>query len=198
MKQSTSVAKRVKLLTVFDALTLSLLTIPVVFSLLRSKIVEFVGYAIFLLGGLSPHLYERVVGQNLDVKVRFGLSSTVLLHSLFGQFLDFYEYFPGWDKLLHFYGSFVITIFFFETLRQSSKFWNAKNIPDALFMAFLLGTFVGLVWEIAEYMADKIFPYIGAQRGLDDTMMDFIFNVLGCYSAVQAIKYSLRQRDVRR
>ncbi len=197
MKQPTSVAKSVKLLTV-EMLTFSLLSVPVFFSILKSKIVEFVGYAIFLLGGFSPHLYEKIVRQKLDVKVKFGLSSTVVLHSFFGQFLDFYEYFPGWDKLLHFYGSFVITIFFFETLRQSSKFWNAKNIPDALFMAFLLGAFAGLVWEIAEYVTDKIFPYIGAQRGLDDTMMDFVFNVLGCYSAAQAIKYSLRQRDVRR
>lgn len=197
MKQPTSVARSVKLLTV-EVLTFSLLSVPVVFSILKSKIVEFVGYAIFLLGGFSPHLYEKIVCQKLDVKVKFGLSSTVVLHSFFGQFLDFYEYFPGWDKLLHFCGSFVITIFFFETLRQSSKFWNAKNIPDALFMAFLLGAFAGLVWEIAEYVADKIFPYIGAQRGLDDTMMDFVFNVLGCYSAVQAIKYSLRQYEVRR
>lgn len=197
MKQPTSVARSVKLLTV-EVLTFSLLSVPVFFSILKSKIVEFVGYAIFLLGGFSPHLYEKIVRQKLDVKVKFGLSSTVVLHSFFGQFLDFYEYFPGWDKLLHFYGSFVITIFFFETLRQSSKFWNAKNIPDALFMAFLLGAFAGLVWEIAEYVTDKIFPYIGAQRGLDDTMMDFVFNVLGCYSAAQAIKYSLRRRDVRR
>ncbi|PLV57026.1 hypothetical protein AS006_03565 [Thermotoga sp. SG1] len=155
------------------------LGIPVVFSLIRAKIVETVGYFIFWLGGFSPYVYEKVVHQEVPEKTKLMLSSSIFLHSVLGQFMNFYGKIPFWDKCLHFYGSFVVTYFFYQILTRKSRYWD--EVPGAILMAFLLSTLSGLLWEIAEFVTDKVVPGYNTQKGLDDTMLDLIFDLLGSY-----------------
>ncbi|WP_233186262.1 hypothetical protein [Thermotoga sp. KOL6] len=155
------------------------LGVPAILSLIRFKIIEAVGYFIFWLGGFSPHIYEKVTQQEIPEKTKLMLSSSIFLHSILGQFLNFYERIAFWDKYLHFYGSFVITYFFYQILTRRSKYWRQVN--PSVFMAFLLGAFSGLLWEIAEFITDKVVPGYHTQKGLDDTMLDLVFDLLGCY-----------------
>jgi len=163
----------------------ALLGIPVVFSIIQAKIVETIGYFIFWLGGFSSYVYEKITHQEIPERTKLMLSSSVFLHSLMGQFLNFYEKIFFWDKILHFYGSFVITYFFYQILTKKSRFWD--EVPGAVLMSFLLGVFSGVLWEIAEFTTDKILPGYNTQKGLDDTMLDLIFDLLGCYTMAKIV-----------
>jgi len=164
---------------ILNGVLISLLGIPFLFSIIQDKIIESIGYFIFWLGGVSPYIYERIALQGVPEKIKIMLSSSILLHSLLGQFLKFYDKVPLWDKCLHFYGSFVITCFFYHILTRKSKFWD--RVPHAILISFLLGCFSGVLWEIAEFITDKAIPGYHTQRGPDDTMWDLIFDILGCY-----------------
>ena len=174
-----SVENKEKEEKILNEVLISLLGIPILFSLIRVKIIEFIGYSISWLGGLSPYIYERITLQKISEKIKVMLSSSILLHSLLGEFLKFYDKVPFWDKCLHFYGSFVITCFFYHILTRRSKFWS--HVSNAVLISFLLGCFSGLLWEIAEFITDKTIAGYHTQRGLDDTMWDLIFDILGCY-----------------
>ena len=157
-----------------------ILSIPTILMLLKLKMLKAIGYFIFTIGCVSTNIYEKIVEQRLPKNLKFSMNLEILLHSFFGQFLDFYERFSFWDKLLHFYGSLVVTLFFFYTLSKRSKFWDKQ--PRAILLAFLLGVFSGVLWELAEFITDKLFSY-NTQRGLDDTMYDLIANCFGAYLA---------------
>ena len=168
-----------------------ILLIPTILMLLKLKMLKAIGYFIFTTGCASTNIYEKIVEQRLPKNLKFSMNLTILLHSFFGQFLDFYERFSFWDKLLHFYGSLVITLFFFHTLSKKSKFWDEQ--PRAILFAFLLGVFSGVLWEFAEFITDKLFSY-STQRGLDDTMYDLIVNCFGAYLASKILYKKIRGR----
>lgn len=65
----------------------------------------------------------------------------------------------------------------------------------AQFVSFLLANFVGVLWEISEFVADKLFR-LNAQRGLDDTMFDLIFNIFGSYFAIRFAEKLFKERRV--
>ncbi len=157
------------------------LIIPVIFSAVQVKIVKVIGYLVFVFGGISPELYEKLTDQRVPQYLKSLLRSQVVLHSIFGQYLGLYNTLPFWDKLLHFLGSFSVAIFFCYVLSSDSKFWKAElSEKRAIFEAFLLANFAGILWEIAEFTADGFFR-VNAQRGLKDTMFDLIFNLIGAY-----------------
>lgn len=166
-----------------DICFIILLTIPVFFSILQAKLVKFIGYLIFVFGSISPEMYEKTTKQLIPHYVKSLMRGQIVLHSIFGQYLGFYNTIVFWDKLLHFLGCFVVTVFFYYVLSRNSKFWKAEqNIRRATFEAFLLANFAGIVWEIAEFVADMFFK-VNAQRGLEDTMFDLIFNLFGAFVA---------------
>ncbi|HEY8542874.1 MAG TPA: hypothetical protein VIL29_10860 [Pseudothermotoga sp.] len=155
--------------------------IPVVFSILRLKIVQSIGYVVFLLGGIFPELHEKIVSQQIPQNVKTLLRVHIIAHSLFGQFLGFYDLIPFLDKGLHFMGSLLGVILFYFIVSTDSKFWEGETRKKrAVFLSFLLANFAGIIWEIAEFISDKLFK-LGAQKGLEDTMFDLIFNLLGAY-----------------
>ena len=162
-----------------DFVVAFVLLIPVLHTLWKVEIVKTIGYSIFAVGSVAPDIYERIVKQILPTSLKLSMRFSVVLHSIFGQFLDFYEKFPFWDELLHFYGSMVITFFFFCTISRKSKFWDVQD-KGRILLSFLLGVFSGVLWEIAEFITDKLFAYT-TQHSLDDTMCDLIVDCLGAY-----------------
>ncbi len=169
-----------------------LLLVPAISSLLKLEILKTVGYFIFAVGSVSVNIYEKIVQQKLAEDLKLSLNLELVFHSVFGQFLSFYEKIPLWDKLLHFYGSLVITLFFFYTISEKSKFWDGKQ-PGAIFLSFLLGVFSGVLWEFAEFITDKLFLY-STQHGSDDTMYDLVFDCLGAYVASKILHKKFRGR----
>ena len=170
-----------------------LLMLPFVTSLLLGRLVQSVGYFLYVLAERFIDVYSHVVQQDLPNVLKNLLRLHLVLHSFFGHFLKFYDSVPLWDKALHFFGSFTIAFFFYHVLCKDSKFWRSLSDRMAQLVSFLLANFAGVLWEIAEFIADKIFS-VNAQRGLDDTMFDLIFNVFGSYFAVRIGRKFLKER----
>lgn len=168
----------------FDSIVLILLFLPFALSFLRARLVSSLGYAVYLFADRSIDLFQRVVRQDVPQLLKWFIKLHLVLHSFFGHFMHFYDFVPFWDKMLHFFGTFIVAWFFFHALINDSKYWSKLGERRAGFEAFLLSNFAGILWEIAEFIVDKIFS-IGAQRGLDDTMFDLIFNVFGSYFGVR-------------
>ncbi|MFN4190161.1 MAG: hypothetical protein ACK4E2_04125 [Pseudothermotoga sp.] len=166
-----------------DIFFIVFLTIPVFFSVLQAKLIKSMGYFTFIFGSISPEIYERTARQTIPSFVKSLMRGHITLHSILGQYLELYNNTPFYDKSLHFLGSFILTIFFYYALSRDSKFWRAEqNAHRVIFEAFLLANFAGILWEITEFVADRSFR-INAQRGLEDTMLDLIFNLFGAYVA---------------
>lgn len=165
--------------TPVDVFIALILTVPAIFSILHARIVKTIGYLIFAFGSISPEIYEKITFQEIPHSVKLLLKIQLVLHSIFGQFFDFYDL-VWWDKLLHFLGSASIAFFFYHALSVDSKFWKAEK--RSIFNAFLLANFAGVLWEIAEFIADELF-HLNAQPSLHDTMLDLIFNLTGAYFA---------------
>lgn len=170
-----------------------LLMLPFVTSLLLGRLVQSVGYFLYVLADRFIDVYSHVVQQDLPNVLKNLLRLHLVLHSFFGHFLKFYDSVPLRDKALHFFGSLTIAFFFYHVLRKDSKFWRSLSDRMAQLVSFLLANFAGVLWEIAEFIADKIFS-VNAQRGLDDTMFDLIFNVFGSYFTVRIGRKFLKER----
>ncbi len=181
MKGTFETAERSSM-SLLDKSLIAISFIPVVFSVLRMKIVQSVGYLVFFFGSIPEFYYEKTVNQQIPQNLKTLFRIHILLHSFFGQFLGFYDSVPFFDKGLHFVGSALGSIFFYFIVATNSKFWKAElDKKRAVFISFLLTNFAGIIWEIAEFIADEFFS-LNAQRGLQDTMLDLIFNILGAYA----------------
>ncbi|MGB9790821.1 MAG: hypothetical protein ACPLTP_09380 [Thermotoga caldifontis] len=172
-----------------------LLLVPFVASLLFGRLVQSIGYFVYVFADRFIDIYERIVRQELSDGLRKLLKLHLVLHSFFGHFLRFYDLVPLWDKALHFFGSFIIACTFCFVLSQDSKYWSALGERLSRFVSFLLANFAGVLWEISEFIADKLFS-LNAQRGLDDTMFDLIFNIFGSYFAIRFAEKLFRERKV--
>lgn len=170
-----------------------LLMLPLVTSLLLGRLVQSFGYFLYVLADRFIDIYSHIVQQDLSNALKNLLRIHLVLHSFFGHFLKFYDSVPLWDKALHFFGSFTIAFFFYHVLLNDSKFWRSLSERMSQIVAFLLANFAGVLWEIAEFIADKVFC-LNAQRGLDDTMFDLIFNVFGSYFSVRIARKFLKER----
>lgn len=172
-----------------------LLLVPFVASLLFGRLVQSIGFFIYVFADRFIDIYERIVQQELSDGLRKLLKFHLVLHSFFGHFLKFYDLVPLWDKALHFFGSFIIASTFCFVLSQDSKYWSAFSGRLSCFASFLLANFAGVLWEVSEFAADKLFR-LNAQRGLDDTMFDLIFNIFGSYFAIRFAEKLFKERRV--
>ncbi|MBC7117305.1 MAG: hypothetical protein H5T93_09800 [Pseudothermotoga sp.] len=170
------------------------LIVPFATSLLLGRLVQSFGYFLSLLADRFIDVYSHIVQQDLPNALKNLLRLHLVLHSFFGHFLRFYDSVPFWDKALHFFGPFTIALFFYSVLSRDSKFWRSLGDRMAKFVSFLLANFAGVLWEIAEFIADKLFS-VNAQRGLDDTMFDLIFNAFGSYFSVLVMKKFSKERS---
>jgi VanZ family protein len=108
----------------------------------------------------------------------------------FGMFGAFQLYKVGleYDKLLHFFNSFILTILIIYLLEK----WDNWSIRKSLIFAFLIFAFCGFLVEAFEMAGDALFQtqMWGQYRQIAvyDTKWDLIFNTLGAFLA--AISYT--------
>ncbi len=113
----------------------------------------------------------------------------LFVHTFFGYFKDLYTRSQTFDRYLHAYGSFAYALFLYALL---SKLTNASVTPR-LFTAVMVtftGIAAGALFEIVEYAIDAKMP-VKTQRGLKDTDMDLIFDVIGSIAAGAAAYFLL-------
>ncbi|KXZ39953.1 hypothetical protein SAMN05661008_00824 [Alkalithermobacter thermoalcaliphilus JW-YL-7 = DSM 7308] len=111
------------------------------------------------------------------IKVKFASLELILIlstfHCFLGKYIKFYETISWWDKFLHVYGTFCITLFVlsFIDIKHTNKLFTFIFI-------YSLGCCLGTSFEIFEYFLDLTLK-TKSQKGLDDTMLDIIANNVG-------------------
>ncbi len=94
--------------------------------------------------------------------------------------------FLRFDQFVHFFGFGIATLVCHHLLKSHLK----SDLPRSLTLAVLIvlmGSGVGAVNEILEFIAVKIVPETGV-GGYENTMWDLVFNLLGALTAVAYLR----------
>jgi hypothetical protein len=137
----------------------------------------------------------------------FGIGSLLV-----GEIIGAYRANSWWDGVMHFMGGSLIAIFSFSLinlLHRSTTFHINLNPFFIVLFAFCFSMTLAVLWEIIEFMVDRVSlsnmqryrdsitgdPFIG-QAALNDTMYDFIIGSLGallvCILEFFKLKYKKR------
>jgi len=101
---------------------------------------------------------------------------TVLLACAVGDYLGYYERSKIFDRYLHAYGSFSFALFSYCVLDDLTQVGGSK-IFRAL-CVFLIGNTLGALFELIEARHDTK-SKVKSQKGLKDTDMDMLSNMIG-------------------
>jgi len=126
-----------------------------------------------------PSIVERSYRITLPFEMDLLITLLIFLHTFFGEYLKFYDRLWIWDKILHIYGTAVVSILAFMivyTLHYTRKIRLSLPLVGLFTIAFAIA--VGALWEIGEFAVDKVFGK-DTQNGLDNTMWDIINDFIG-------------------
>lgn len=111
----------------------------------------------------------------------YSVTIFILLAVFMGRTLKMYNFFPQWDKILHFTSGFVIASIAKQVYQKLKG--DEKNKSLMNWFIFLFAASSAAVWEFYEFSVDSLLN-MSAQNGLGDTMLDMI---AGTASALIAI-----------
>lgn len=141
---------------------------------LKSTVWCFILLSLFLLAGAV--LYWIKIPEYIYIFIML----TIFFHDYIGYHMNKYNESKMFDRLLHVFGSFTFALTFYYILIDLTKAQSSK-IFLAIF-AFVLGIALGTIFEIMEYSKDKK-NSIKAQKGLKDTNVDLICDIIGSAAA---------------
>jgi uncharacterized membrane protein YjdF len=130
-----------------------------------------------------PAVIERKSGITLPWEVNFLIALAVFLH-VAGYSQNWYILlYPYYDKAAHFISSITVALLGFVSILLINRFSCTKMTRLQVFFYIIIFTMaIGAFWEIYEYLMDTFFgAYLvkPLQHGLDDTMIDLIFDLIG-------------------
>jgi len=131
-----------------------------------------------------PAVLERDYGIPIEPALGLWITSAVFLHVL--GTVGLYGLIPAWDSLTHTLSATVVAAAGYTLLRVIHLHASSIHFPPwAMFVFTLIVVLaMGVVWEILEFALDQsallleIDPVL-AQHGIDDTIVDLIFNGIG-------------------
>ncbi len=106
--------------------------------------------------------------------------AAVLIHTFMGFYLNLYNLSKVFDRYLHGYGTFSFALLIYMTLSAITE-PGGSVLFRAVYVA-VLGIATGSVFEIMEFAHD-VKQNFKMQRGLKDTNMDMLFNLVGAAAA---------------
>jgi hypothetical protein len=150
---------------------------------------------------LVPSIVQRNYRITLPFELDLLITLSIFLHTFLGEGLEFYSRYWLWDNLLHLFGSGVSAILAFVIVYSMHYTRKVRlTLPLIWFFTATFAMALGGMWEIMEFGVDTIFDK-NAQKGLDDTMVDMIYDLLGGIAAaglgVVYVKYSNPERRKR-
>jgi len=152
----------------------------------------FGGFIVLLLT-LVPMLMDRQIHITIPWWLTFLIVLSLYLH-IAGQYFDWYtSFYPYYDKIAHLIsGTTVALIGFTLVLLLDQYTENNFNRPVIIFMIIMFTMAFGGLWEIFEYTVDT-FLGVEMQHGLDDTMLDMIFVLVGAIVVAALGNFYLRR-----
>jgi uncharacterized membrane protein len=132
---------------------------------------------------IIPVLVERRTSISLPWEVNFLIALAVFLH-VAGYAQNWYILlYPYYDKMAHFISSITVALLGFVSILLVNRFSCIKMTRLQIFFYIIIFTMaIGAFWEIYEYLMDTFFGAFlvkPLQHGLDDTMIDLIFDLIG-------------------
>ncbi|MFB6303973.1 MAG: hypothetical protein ABEH47_02305 [Haloferacaceae archaeon] len=138
-----------------------------------------------------PPLLERDYEVHIDPGIVLWLTTAVFLHALGtvglpGAEESFYRSVWWWDHLTHALSSSVVAGVGYAVVRAIDVHSDAVVLPRRFLVVFLLVFVVafGVFWEVIEFVLGELAAALGTgkvltQYGLDDTMLDLAFDLVG-------------------
>ncbi|MCO8268321.1 MULTISPECIES: hypothetical protein [unclassified Haloferax] len=138
-----------------------------------------------------PALLERDYRIPMDAGLTLWISSAAFLHALGtvglpGSETSFYAGVWWWDHLTHALSSSVVAAAGYATVRAVDEHTADIYLPPRFMFVFIL-LFVlafGVFWEVIEFAISGVAALAGTgsvltQYGLDDTLLDLVFDAVG-------------------
>lgn len=100
----------------------------------------------------------------------------VLLACFFGDYLEYYTQSKTFDRYLHVFGSFSFALFTYGVLDDLVEVGGSKTF--LALCVFLIGNTLGALFELIEAHHDTK-NKVKSQKGLKDTDMDMLSNLIG-------------------
>ena len=138
-----------------------------------------------------PAILERDYHLPMDAGLTLWITTAVFLHALGtlavpGSGVSLYQSGFGWDHLTHSLSASVVAAAGYTTVRALDRHSESIELPPKFVFVFILLFTVafGVLWEVLEFAIGGATALLGVssvitQYGLDDTMMDLVFDMLG-------------------
>jgi len=150
-----------------------------------------VNTAVALLVTQLPPLLKRDYDVPMDPALTLWITTAVFLHALGtvglpGSETSFYRSVGWWDHLTHAVSSSIVAAVGYATARSFDEHAEGVVLPPKFMFVFILLFVVafGVLWEVVEFALGELATALGSgsvltQYGLEDTMLDLIFDVVG-------------------
>jgi hypothetical protein len=162
-----------------------IILMTVVLSLVTGNFFVSISGTIVLFVSFIPYYFERKTHIIIPWWVTFFITLSLYLH-IAGYSLGLYESaYPYYDKFAHLVSSTTIAMLMFLLVLILNRYGNIRFSRIMIFFTVFLFTLaLGSIWEILEFSIDQVFGNrlhfnTMLQHGLDDTMSDLIFNLIG-------------------
>lgn len=170
--------------------------ILLIFSLVASlQSVEYV-WAFASIFGIFLKKIPILIGKYLHINPMWELLVSVpILFHVVGGILGLYVKIPWWDVLTHFMSSVTVCLFAVYCMIVVDAYFAeiSFTMPIVIIFVVMISLAGGALWEIGEYISDKIFG-THEQKGLDDTMKDLIVDLLGGLAVSLGAAYIIKKR----
>ncbi len=156
----------------------------VLYGLVRRDLKLLVNAALPLAVTFLPALLERDYSVQMDAGLTLWLATAALLHAAGAVWL--YDAFSWFDQLAHAVSASLVGGVGYAVAQALDHHSRAVQFPERLLAAYVV-VFVlafGVLWELLEFASEGLSELVGgeavlAQHGIDDVVMDFIFNAVG-------------------
>jgi hypothetical protein len=138
-----------------------------------------------------PAILERDYQIPMDPALTLWITAAVFLHALGtaglpGGSVNLYRSVWWWDHLTHTLSSSIVAAVGYATARAIELHSEGVSLPGRFMFVFIL-LFVlafGVFWEVIEFGVTVVAAFTGTrsvlvQYGLEDTMLDLLFDTLG-------------------
>ena len=144
-----------------------------------------VNAAIAFLITFLPAILERDYEIPMDAGLSLWITTAVFLHAVgtLGPYSN--ETFWWWDHMTHMLSSSLVAAIGYATTRAIDRHSDDIYLPPNFMFVFILLFTVafGVIWEVIEFALGGLSTVVGAsvltQYGLEDTMLDLMFDTLG-------------------
>lgn len=154
------------------------------YGLLTAHPKAIVNGGVALLITLLPAVLERNYNLPLDPWLGLWITTAVFLHTLGSSGL--YSHIEWWDHLTHALSASLIAGVGYTAARAVDLHNDDIQVPSQFVFVYIFVVVLafGVVWELLEFGLDVTADATGltmplAQHGLDDTIRDLMFNLLG-------------------